>query len=132
MTQDELGRALGVKKAAVQKMESGKTSIGVDKLMLICETFNVMSAHILYGTFPLLWEKVYGVKVEGGVAPLNVSKRLAELDTLAERRFGQKGIALLRDMESLNETGVERAIAYVSDLMRIEDYRKSEEPSSQS
>ena len=128
MTQEELGVALGVKKAAVQKIESGKTSIGVDKLKIICETFRVMPAHIIYGTFPALWERVYGVKVASDIPLAEDLKMIAQLESLAETRFGPKGMNLLNDIDTLNDEGVDRAIAYVGDLVRIEDYRKSGKP----
>ena len=130
MTQEELGVALGVKKAAVQKIESGRTSIGVDKLKIICEAFRVMPAHILYGTFPALWEKVYGVKAVEDIPLAEDLRMIARLESLAEARFGPRGMSLLNDVNTLNDEGLDRAIAYVGDLVRIEDYRKSEEPSS--
>lgn len=124
MTQEELGCALGVKKAAVQKIESGRTSIGVDKLKLICKTFGVLPAHLLYGTFPALWADVYGLKIAGETPALKDLESLARLESLTEARFGPKGITLLKDIDILNEEGVERAIAYVGDLARIEEYQK--------
>lgn len=127
MTQEELGKALGgIGKAAVQKIESGKTSISVDKLKLICETFKVLPANILYGTIPVLWEKIYDVKAVGDTPLLDDVKLIAKLEALTEARFGPKGITLLNDMDELNNNGMDRAIAYVSDLIRIDDYRKSE------
>ena len=109
-------------------MESGRTGIDAGKLVLICETLRVLPVNILYGSFPSLWEKVYGVEAIGDVPPLDDLKLLSKLESLVEARFGPKGITLLKDMDSLNDQGVERAIAYVSDLVRIEDYQKSEKP----
>ena len=129
MTQEELGRRLGgIGKAAVQKIESGRTSMSVDKLVTICETFKVLPAHILYETFPAMRERMFGVSpADDGESP-EAARLIAELQHQADKRYGPKGAALLYDIYTLNEKGMERAIAYVDDLVRIEDYRKSEEP----
>ena len=130
LTQDELGRILGVKKAAVQKIESGKTGIDTGKLALICETLGVLPASLLYGSFPSLWERVYGIKAIGETPPLEDLRLISRLESLIEARFGSMGIALLRNMDSLNDQGIERAVAYVGDLVKIEEYTVSgSEPS---
>ena len=129
MTQEELGRRLGgIGKAAVQKLESGRTSMSVDKLVIICETFKVLPAHILYETFPAMRKRMFGVSPDDSGANPEAARLIAELQHQADKRFGPKGAALLYDIYTLNEKGMERAIAYVDDLVRIEDYRKSEEP----
>ena len=127
MTQEELGRVLGVKKAAVQKIESGRTGIGVDKLKLACKALRVLPAYLLYGSVPALWEEICGVRPTRKDPLLEDAELLARLDSLTEARFGPGGVTLLNDMDALNERGVDRAIAYVGDLVRIEDYRKSKE-----
>ena len=128
MTQEEHGTILGVKKAAVQKMESGKTSIGVDKLMLVCKTFRVLPVSVLYGDVPALWKNVYNVDLSSDLPRMDDRKLVAKLDALAEARFGEKGIVLLNDINALNEEGVKRAISYVGDLVKIEEYRIGEQP----
>ena len=129
MTQQQLGDALGVKKAAIQKMESGKSGIDADKLVVICDTLRVLPAFLLYGSFPSLWKAVYGVDAIDDTPPVDDLRLLSRLESLIEAKFGPAGIALLRNMDTLNEHGIERAIAYVDDLVKIEDYRESEKPS---
>ena len=128
MTQEELGTILGVKKAAVQKIESGKTSIGVDKLKLVCKTFRVLPVNILYGSFPALWMNVHGIKIADDFPYMDDKELVAKLNALAEARFGEKGVVLLNDINALNEEGVTRAISYVGDLTKIEEYRIGEQP----
>ena len=129
MTQEELGKRLGgIGKAAVQKIESGRTSMSVDKLVIICETFKVLPAHILYETFPAMRKRMFGVSEDDDGESPEAARLIAELQSQADTRFGPKGAALLYDIYTLNDKGLERAIAYVNDLVKIEDYRKSEKP----
>lgn len=129
MTQEELGRALGgIGKSAVQKIEAGKSSITVDKLKLVCETFRVLPVNVLYGDFPALWKNVYNVDISEDLPYMDDKELIAKLDALAEARFGEKGIVLLNDINSLNEEGVSRAMSYVGDLVKIEEYRIGEQP----
>lgn len=129
MTQEELGRALGgIGKSAVQKIEAGKTSISVEKLKLLCETFRVLPVNVLYGDFPTLWKNVYNVDISEDLPCTDDKKLVAKLDALAEARFGEKGIVLLNDIHTLNEEGVNRAMSYVGDLVKIEEYRSGEQP----
>lgn len=47
MTQEELGQALGVQKAAVCKYETGRVSLPPEMLLKMCDIFNVSADHIL-------------------------------------------------------------------------------------
>ena len=131
MTQEELGKRLGgIGKAAVQKIESGRTSMGVDKLVIICETFKVLPAYILYESFSAMRESMFGASNADDDASPETARYLADFQSQVETTVGPKGMALIYDIYSLNDKGMDRAIAYVGDLVRIEDYRKSEKPSS--
>lgn len=127
MTQEELGRILGIQKAAVQKIESGQNSnIRADKLMRLCETFRVFPSAFLYDSFPEFWKRVFGIELDERDPYLEDMQLLIRLNALVEDRFGPRGLTLMHNIDALNEEGIERAIAYVGDLVRIEDYRKSE------
>ena len=128
LTQDELGLLLGIKKAGVQKIEAGKSNIGVDKLMILCETFRVFPSSILYGGLTPFWDVVGDVGEGTATIPLDDEYLLGRFDALAERRLGTKGMALIVEISHLNDKGMDRTTTYVRDLMRIEDYRKSENP----
>ena len=131
LTQEELGKALGgIGKAAIQKIESGRTSIGVDKLMVLCELFKVFPSSILYGGLTPFWD-VVGAAGEGADSPsLKDEHLLGRLDALAEERLGPKGLSLIVEISHLNDEGIERAAAYVSDLAKIEGYRRGCQPNS--
>ena len=132
MTQEELGKKLGgIGKSAVQKIESGRTSMSVDKLVIICETFKVLPAHILYETFPVMRERLFGLNPAVDSTSPEAARRVAEIQSLAESKFGPRGVALLYDIYTLNDKGTERAIAYVGDLMKIKEYRKQEQTRSE-
>lgn len=47
ITQDELGQALGVQKAAICKYETGRVAIPPDMLMRLCDLFNCSADYIL-------------------------------------------------------------------------------------
>lgn len=125
MTQEELGRILGIQKAAVQKIESGQNSnIRADKLMRLCETFRVFPSTFLYGSFPEFWKSVFGIEIDGKDPYLEDMRLLGKLNALVEDRFGAGGLTLMHNIDSLNEEGIERAISYVRDLSKIDEYRK--------
>lgn len=129
MTQEELGSVLGIQKAAVAKIESGKSAnMRIDKLMLLCRTFNMFPASLLYGNSPALWTSVFNVEIGGDVIPLEETAAIAKIHAIAEARFGPKGIALLDAVSGLNEEGVERAAACLNDLAKIKEYRRSGGP----
>ena len=122
MTQEELGKRLGgIGKAAVQKIESGRTSMSVEKLVIICETFKVLPAHILYETFPAMRKRMFGVSPDDDSENPEAARLIAELQHQADTKFGPKGAALLYNIYTLNDKGIERAIAYVDDLARMLD-----------
>lgn len=129
MTQEGLGSILGIQKAAVAKIESGKSAnMRIDKLMLLCRTFNMFPASLLYGDSPTLWTSVFNVEIGSDVIPLEETAAIAKIHAIAEVRFGPKGIALLDAVSGLNEKGVERAAAYLNDLAKIKEYRRSGGP----
>ena len=47
LTQDELGQALGVQKAAICKYETGRVPLPNDALMQLCSIFHVTADYIL-------------------------------------------------------------------------------------
>ncbi len=46
-TQDQLAQILRVKKAQISEMENGKKTTTLEKLVLICEHYNVSSDYLL-------------------------------------------------------------------------------------
>lgn len=50
LTQENLGDMLGISAQAVQKIESGRNSLTVSSLIIICDELNVTPEYILHGT----------------------------------------------------------------------------------
>lgn len=128
MTQEGLGAILGVKKAAVQKIEAGVTNIRADKIGILCETFKVLPSALLFDSFKELWNRTFKMEISNNISyPADV-KTLEAVNTLLEKRFGPNALFLIYSVVYLNETGIARAISYVSDIARIDDYRKDDLP----
>ena len=97
MTQEELGKYLGVGKAAVQKYESGQVQ-------------NLKSAHIkklctLFNTVP--WDFIFDDD--------NLPDRF-------ERKEDNDEILLL--LKKLNQNGQHKVKEYVNDILKINEYKK--------
>lgn len=96
MTQEELGKELGVGKAAVQKYESGQVQ-------------NLKSAHIkklctLFNTIP--WDFIF----DGNIPP-----------KLSERKDDRDEILVL--LTNINKKGINRIKEYVEDICKIDEYK---------
>lgn len=128
LTQEELGEAMGgLGKAAVQKIEAGKTNVGADKIKVLCRIFKVLPSSLLFDSFLEFWRETFGIRLDENDPYLADMKTLTTLNAVAEARFGRKGAALLHNIDSLNEEGIERATTYVNDLTKIKEYRKSQQ-----
>lgn len=108
MTQEDLGKELGVGKAAVQKYESGQVQ-------------NLKSAHIkklceLFDKIP--WDFIFD-----GECPDTRVNSLERIQTLKEI-FSEKEAKLMMPMINLNEKGLEKVHAYACDLLKIDEYRR--------
>ena len=108
MSQEELGRRVGVQRAAINKYEKGSvTNIPIATIERIASTFDVSPTYIVGWngdeTNPLSAE----VKVIQGV----------------KRFFGSESVDLLEDFIVLNHKGKRRVLEYTIDMNRIQDYR---------
>lgn len=109
MTQEELGKELGVGKATIQKYESNQIQ-------------NLKSAHIkklcrLFNRIP--WEFIF--EGESGLQ----TYKLDHLETL-KNLFGDDSMELFVPLNKLNENGFRKVRDYVKDLAKIEEYQKEE------
>lgn len=129
MSQEELGIAMGgLGKAAVQKIEAGRTKVSADKIKVLCKVFKVLPSALLYDSFLEFWRETFDIELDERDPYIGDLETLITLNALAEARFGSKGVALLHNIDSLNEEGIERAISFVSDLAKISEYRKGGQP----
>lgn len=104
MTQDELGELLGIKKAAVQKIESGTVqSVKISNIKTICEFFDVSPTN-------LLCEKN------------DILKREVQLLEEIEMMYGRESVKILQYFTTLNETGQAKAVDYCEDLSNLNYY----------
>ena len=107
MTQEELGKELGVGRAAVQKYESNQVQ-------------NLKSAHIkklcsLFNKVP--WDFIF----DGYTEHIDYSME----HTVALRNaFGDEAETLLLPLAKLNRKGLNKVRDYIADIIKIEEYCK--------
>lgn len=100
----------------------------MDKIKALCKVFKVLPSSLLFGSILEFWKETFGIELDANEPHHTNTEQLLTLNALAEARFGRKGVVLLHSIDCLNEKGAERAIAYVNDLTRISEYRKSGKP----
>lgn len=108
MSQEELGKRVGVQRAAIQKYEKGTvTNIPIHTIEKIAEIFDVSPTYIVgwndENTNPLALE----VKVLQGV----------------KRFYGVEAVDILECYVSLNTKGKRRLLEYAIELEEIPNYR---------
>jgi len=109
MTQEELGEKIGVKKAAVNKYETGDVeNIKRSSLFVMAELFGVSPSYLLG------WD---GAKTIEDSAVENV-----QIDELIEKAYGGKTVELVRIFQQLNNEGKQKVCDFVSDLIEISKY----------
>lgn len=100
MTQEELGELLGVKKAAIQKYESGQVQLKQSTIKRLCEIFNVSPSYFIYDNLEdILRAEVHCIE-------------------LVERTFGKEVVDLLEDFTTLNEVGKKKVLEYALDMSK--------------
>lgn len=106
MTQEELGKILGVGKAAIQKYESGQVQ-------------NLKSGHIakLSELFQLPpWEFVFDDEViDTGQAPLELTYEIRS-------KHGDQAARTFEVILKLNSAGQQKLTEYAKDLAKIDEY----------
>lgn len=107
MTQEKLGKELGVGRAAVQKYESNQVQ-------------NLKSAHIkklccLFNKVP--WDFIFDGYTK--YAEYNVTQV-----TALRKVFGEEAGNILLTLVKLNDEGLEKVRNYISDILKIEEYLK--------
>lgn len=106
-TQEELGGMLGVKKAAVQKYESGQVqNLKHSTIKQLCEIFGKSPSVFIFD---------------------DVEKRLStEVDLLEQlqKTYGKDVIELLQSFVALDEAGKLKVLDYASDMEALQSLRQ--------
>lgn len=101
-TQEELGKQLGVGKAAVQKYESGQVqNLKSSTIKILCDLFHAQPFDFIFDDF------IFEDRTEYEIQVINTKKE-----------------NLLKIFTTLNVTGQQKIIDYASDLHKIPKYRK--------
>lgn len=102
-TQEELGNRLGVKKAAIQKYESGQVqNLKQTTIRTLCEIFDKNPSYFIFD---------------------DMEERLrVEVDCIEmiNSMFGEKAVALLETFVSLNTENQDKVSTYVNDISIVE------------
>lgn len=111
LTQEELGTLLGLKKAAVQKYESGQVqNLKHATIKRLCEIFEKSPSVFIFNETELLNEK-----------------RLSEEVSLIEqiqKTYGKEVIELLQSFIELDDAGKLKVLDYASDLEALQSLRQ--------
>ena len=111
MTQSELGKLLGVKKAAVQKYESGVVkNLKQDTIQKLADTFGMS-----VGMFMSLAN-------EGQI------RKEVQLIEEIQLHFGKEAVELLSDFTELSQEGKNKVLRYTKDMFLIQGVENHLEP----
>lgn len=132
MSQEMLGSILGIQKAAVEDLESGRNSnLRADTIKLLCETFHEYPGVLLYGRNHNYWDRMLANKVGDEKHLLDTEKHglsdgrmLFMIKSAVEDLLGAKGLTLMNDVRLLNDMGMKRAKVLIADLLKIKEYQK--------
>lgn len=108
LTQEQLGELIGVKKAAVQKYESGRVK-------------NLKQATIT--KFSEIFDVPPWTFVESQYDMNELCEEVTTLDLLG-KHFGMDSIEMLQLFVQLNDRGKEKVMELSKDLLKITDYRE--------
>lgn len=113
LTQEELGRKLGVKKSAIQKYEKGEiVNLKLDTIKKLCEIFNITPGSLIFPKGDD-YDKLYGAdKLRFEV------KVLESIDIL----YGKNTVEIIQYFVKLNKRGQSRAIDTIYDMTLLAKY----------
>ncbi len=110
LTQEELGEILGVKKAAVQKYESGQVqNLKQSTIKKLCEVFNKYPDYFIFDDFDSELEKELRQEVE--------------FVQIMEKKYGKDVISIFEVVIELNEESKKKVFDYVTDMRLIESVK---------
>ena len=104
MSQEELGRRVGVQRAAIQKYEKGTvTNIPLGTLEKIANVFDVSPTYLVGWTGKEQNELSMEVKIIQGVSKF----------------YGEGAVSLLEIYSSLSKVGQNKVLAYAEDIKQV-------------
>ena len=111
-TQEMLGAKLGVKKAAVQKYESGRVvNLKQDTIKKLTDIFEVPASTFLSCEE---WDKY--------AEEINLAEKVKTIELL-QKHFGEGAVALIHIYCELSESGQDKLIHYAENMYKV--YGKS-------
>lgn len=113
LTQEELGKYLGIGKAAVQKYESGQVqNLKSSHIKILCSLFDVKPWIFIYDD------------------DFSIEQKNTEYELLTSIKtvLGEHGYNSFCLMLKLNETGLKKVETCLKDIVRIEEYQKNKRP----
>ncbi|MBR2284603.1 MAG: helix-turn-helix domain-containing protein [Ruminococcus sp.] len=133
VTQDELGKALGLNKSTIQRYEAGKiTRIKLPVLESIAEELNINPEYLalkcdnptiyevsdenLYASTDVMYE------LDGDSERIYEFQKAVDADRAAEQAVKERTEKLLKLFNQLNDLGKERVLEWVEELTEIEKY----------
>lgn len=110
MSQEELGRRVGVQRAAINKYEKGSvTNIPIHTIEKMASVFDVSPTYIV------------GWNGDENGNPLSAEVKVIQG---VSKFFGKDSVEVLEMYVSLNCKGKKRIIQYLDDLTELEKYRE--------
>lgn len=114
LSQDALGKLVGVNRAAVNKWENGSVeNIKRSTIKKLSEVFGVSPCDLMQ------WDNE--PKEEKQI----MQEELNPMDVI-KKQYGQESVELIKLFIQLNETGRAKAIENLSDLVQLEKYTVNE------
>ena len=111
LTQEELGTLLGLKKAAVQKYESGQVqNLKHATIKRLCEIFEKSPSVFIFNEAELMNEK-------------RLSEEVGLIEQI-QKTYGKEVIELLQSFVALDEAGKLKVLDYASDLEALQSLRQ--------
>lgn len=112
LTQEELGALLGVKKAAVQKYESGQVqNLKQATIKRLCEIFEMNPSVFIFNSAELVNEE-------------QLAREVGLLEEI-QRTYGKDVIELLQHFVELDDAGRLKVLDYASDLSALQSLRNN-------
>ena len=114
LTQEELGDVLGVKKAAVQKYESGQVqNLKQSTIKKLCEVFNKYPDYFIFDDFDNDLEAQLRKEVE--------------FVQIIEKKYGKEVVGIFEIVIELNDDSKKKVSDYVNDIAFIQSVKCKDE-----